>query len=141
MMLAMGLVVAVNVRFIYIAVATFPGVASQDDFDTSNRYDRILRAVAAQNAIGWAVQAQAEGARPVLDLGGPDRLALTGASVTATALRPLGPDLSTRLNFRESPAGHYVAIETLPRPGQWDLQLAIARAGHMVRVTRRIVVK
>lgn len=38
---AMAVVVAVNARFITIAVTTFPGEVTAQDFETSNRYDTI----------------------------------------------------------------------------------------------------
>ena len=141
MILAMGLVVAVNVRFIYMAVATFPGAATADDFDTSNRYNAVLDVVAKQDALGWTEQASAEGAKPVVALTGPDGKALAGATVTAQAVRPLGPSMATDLKFREIAPGHYVAAQDLAEPGQWDLMLTAAQGGHTVHVTRRLIVK
>src|ERR1700678_2513841 len=90
MILAMLFVVAVNARFIYVAIATFPGAASNDDFDTSNRYNSVLAAVGAQNALGWTEQAHAEGGVATIDLAGPDHRALVGATVSAQAERPIG---------------------------------------------------
>jgi nitrogen fixation protein FixH len=138
---AMLVVVAVNVRFIYIAVSTFPGAASSDDFDTSNRYDSIMRAVAVQDALGWSEAASAQGLAAVVDLTGPDHKKLAGAAVTANAERPLGSDAVTALAFKEATPGHYVATSALPLLGQWDLKLQVASSGHTVRVTRRIVVR
>ncbi len=138
---AMLVVVAVNVRFIYIAVSTFPGAASSDDFDTSNRYDAILRAVAAQDALGWSESASAQGMAAVVDLAGPDHKPLAGAAVTANAERPLGSDAVIAVSFKESSPGHYVATSVLPLPGQWDLKLHVVQSGHEARVTRRIVIR
>jgi nitrogen fixation protein FixH len=139
-MLAMGVVVAVNARFIYIAVQTFPGAATNDDFDTSNRYDAILRAAEAQHALGWTETVGARGGAAVVELTGPDHHALTGAAVAAQARRPLGPDMQTSLKFNEAAPGRYVARTALPLSGQWDLMLNIAEGGHTVHVTRRVLV-
>jgi nitrogen fixation protein FixH len=141
MIAAMLVVIAVNVRFIYIAVSTFPGAASNDDFDTSNRYDAILKAAAAQDALGWTEAASAQGLTAVVDLTGPDHRPLTGAALTANAERPLGSDTFTALAFTQAAPGHYVATSALPMPGQWDLKLQVAASGHTVRVTRRIVTR
>jgi nitrogen fixation protein FixH len=141
MMLAMLFVVAVNARFIYVAIATFPGAASNDDFDTSNRYNSVLAGVAAQNALGWTEQARADGSTATIDLTGPDHQALVGATVTATAERPIGTDAPLDVSFREAAPGHYVGMPALPGSGQWDLQLRVAADGHQVRVTRRVIVK
>jgi nitrogen fixation protein FixH len=139
-MLAMSLVVTVNARFIYIAVQTFPGAATNDDFDTSNRYDAILRLAQAQDALRWTENVQVQSGAPVMDLSGPDRHALHGAHVTAQARRPLGPNMQTPLAFNEATPGHYVAGTTLPLPGQWDVMLNIDQGGHTVHVTRRVLV-
>lgn len=139
--LAMAFVVAVNARFIFIAVRTFPGAATADDFDTSNQYDAILAAAAAQASLGWTEQASTKGAVVMVDVTGPDNQALAGALATAKARRPLGPDMQTTLTFHEITPGHYVATGTLPRLGQWDLALSLARSGHVAHVTRRVVVK
>jgi nitrogen fixation protein FixH len=141
MIAAMLVVIAVNVRFIYIAVSTFPGAASSDDFDTSNHYDSILKAVAAQDALSWTEAASAIGMTAAVDLTGPDRKPLTGAALTANAERPLGSDAVIAVSFKESSPGHYVASSAMPLPGQWDLKLHIVRSGHEARVTRRIVTR
>jgi nitrogen fixation protein FixH len=141
MILAMGLVVAVNVRFIYIAVATFPGAASSDDFDTSNRYNTVLAAVAAQDALGWSERASAQGAVPVVDLTGPGQRKLADAQLVAQAERPLGNSALVDMSFAETSPGHYVGSTALPAPGQWDLRLQITQGAHHARVTRRILIK
>jgi len=141
MIACMLVVIAVNVRFIYIAVSTFPGAATNDDFDTSNRYDAIMRAAAEQDKLGWAETVDAQGLVPVVDLTGPDHTPLTGAKVTSDAERPLGTDPSVSLIFSEIAPGHYVAKTALSMRGQWDLKLHVVQAGHSARVTRRLVLK
>jgi nitrogen fixation protein FixH len=141
MIACMLVVIAVNVRFIYIAVSTFPGAASTDDFDTSNRYDAILNAVAQQDKLGWTETVSAQGMAPVVDLTGPDQNPLTGATLTSSAERPLGTDPAIAVTFTEAAPGHYVAASALPMHGQWDLKLNIVQAGHSAHVTRRVVIK
>ncbi len=141
MILAMAFVVAVNARFIYVAIETFPGAATNDDFDTSNRYNEVMAAVATQNALGWSERARTQGSTAVVDLAGPDHKPLTGAVVTAQAERPIGTDAPVQVAFREASPGHYVAIGVLPAPGQWDLRLRISADGHQARVTRRVIVE
>ena len=138
MIAAMLLVFAVNVRFIVIAVSSFPGAASNDDFDTSNRYNAVLAAAAAQDALGWTEHLSAPGRAPVLDLAGPGG-ALAGAVVTATAERPLGQSEPIALTFHEAAPAHYASSTVLPLKGQYDLRLRIVQGGHEVRVTRRVL--
>jgi len=139
MILAMLFVVAVNARFIYVAIATFPGAASNDDFDTSNKYNTVLAAVDAQNALGWTEQARADRGIATIDLRGPDHRPLVGATLTAQAERPIGTAAPLDISFREATPGHYVGTPALPGNGQWDLQLRVAAGGHQVRVTRRVI--
>jgi nitrogen fixation protein FixH len=140
MIMAMLFVAVVNARFIMIAVATFPGAASNDDFDTSNRYNAVIEQAARQNALGWTERASLQGTLAALDLSGPDNKPLTGAVIVASAARPLGTDPAINLIFHEFPAGHYLADMPLPAKGQYDLGLRISLGGHNVRVTRRVLV-
>jgi nitrogen fixation protein FixH len=138
---AMGLVFAVNAGMVWWALATFPGAATSDSFDTSNEYNRVLAAVDRQNALGWTISAESDAHRPVLRLASPDGHPLSGAAIEATATRPLGPPESIHLIFHAADGGRYVADTELARPGQWDLMLHIAKAGNEMRVTRRVTAK
>jgi nitrogen fixation protein FixH len=141
MLLAMGLVIAVNVRFIYVAVTTFPGAATNDDFDTSNRYNKVLDAAAAQDALGWQETVTTQGRKAVFDLRGHDHAPLTGATLVVQAQRPLGAAPAQPLAVQEITPGHHVAITDLSASGQWDLVLRITQGGHVARVTRRVIVQ
>jgi nitrogen fixation protein FixH len=140
MILAMAFVMAVNVRFIYVAVTTFPGVATNDDFDTSNRYNAVMQAAAAQNALGWTERVSAQGLEAAVDLAGPDHAPLEHAVLTGQMLRPLGDSAPIPLTFHETTAGHYVVVPSLPAAGQWELVLRIEHGGHTAHVNRRVVV-
>jgi nitrogen fixation protein FixH len=139
---AMGVVIAVNVGMVYAAMHTFPGQAGGNGFDLSNRYDQVIARVQRQAALGWSVRVETDAQRhPVLLLRGPDGAPLTGAAVQATAERPLGPQHSTALAFRETARGRYVADGVLAEPGQWDLLLSASAQGHDFTTTRRIVTR
>lgn len=133
--LAMGLVFAVNIWFIQLAVTTFPGAASRDDFDTSNGYNRILANVDRQNALGWQVRADGTTVALTDKQGAP----LAGAAMSANARRPLGDEADIPVTFSQSAPGRFTLATTL-RPGQWDLLLDVSKDGHTMRVTRRVLV-
>jgi nitrogen fixation protein FixH len=139
MVLAMGLVVAVNVRFIYVAVSTFPGAATQDDFDTSNRYNAVMDAAAAQAALGWRETATTTGRHVTLDVSGPDHAPLSGATLTVQTVRPLGDTPALPFPVLEARPGHFIGVMDLPAAGQWDLVLRVSQHGHVAHVTRRVV--
>jgi nitrogen fixation protein FixH len=138
---ALGVVVAVNGVLAWAALSSFPGLAVEDDFATSNRYDRILDRASRQAALGWTVEAGAEAGAPVLRLARPDGAPLDGAAIIATAQRPLGPPETAQTGFTGEGGGRYRAAEALGRPGQWELLLSITLDGQTLTATRRIVVK
>jgi nitrogen fixation protein FixH len=139
LILAMGVVMAVNVRFIYFAVTTFPGEVGQDEFGMSNHYDSVLAAKAAQDSLGWTASLRSEGMTPLLHLAGPDGRPLAGAVVTAQAERPIGTDAPLALGFTERGL-EYTGV-ALPAGGQWDLRLIIRRANQEIRITRRLIIQ
>ncbi len=139
--LSLGFVVVVNSILAWAAISSYPGDAVQDDFGTSNRYDQVLEKATRQAALGWGVQASTESGRPVLVLNGPDGKPLEHASITATALRPLGPPQTMHPTFVEAGPGIYRADEVLPQQGNWDLMLRVAVDGKTLSATRRVLLK
>jgi nitrogen fixation protein FixH len=138
---AMLAVVVVNAVFISAAIHTFPGAASNDDFDTSNRYNTVLDAAAAQDALGWTERAIAEHGQTMLDLADREGRPLSGVLIECIAERPLGTDAAKPMMFHEVSPGHYVASAVADLGGQWDLKLHLRLDRHEAWVTRRIVVK
>ncbi len=138
---SMAFVMVVNAGMVWGALSTFPGAATNDGFDESNIYNRVLDAVDKQNALGWSLSAASHEGRAVLHLRDRDGRPLAGAAIEAAALRPLGPTHDLALHFRPAADGTYVADAALPLPGQWDLMLRAAQGGQELRVTRRILVK
>jgi nitrogen fixation protein FixH len=138
---ALAVVVIVNGYMVWAALHTFPGVAALDVFSHSNAYDEVLAQAKLEAALGWSVQPLGESRAPLLTLTGPDGQPMTGATVAAQARRPLGPDMTTPLTFFESAPGRYVAAESLPALGQWELRLTIGKDGNTLHATRRVVAK
>jgi nitrogen fixation protein FixH len=138
---ALGVVVLINSGMIYAALHTFPGNAADDGFDASNRYNRVLDLAARQAALGWTVDAKAEGNRAVVHVVGRDGQSMPNAMVAATARRPLGPPMTIELTFDEQPGGVWRAEAALPQPGQWELEVKVVDSADTLTVTRRVLVK
>ena len=137
----LGLVVVVNAGLIYAALRTFPGQAGKEDFALSNHYDAVLDREQREAALGWSVVAVTDAAgRPEVTLTDRNGAPLNGASVAASAERPLGAPEEQALAFREATPGHYVASAALPAPGQWELTLSASYGGHDIAATRRVIV-
>jgi nitrogen fixation protein FixH len=137
---ALGVVIVVNFGMVWAALHTFPGVAQTDVFDESNKYDAVLAEAKKEAALGWTVKAAATETWATVSLTDRAGAPMTGVQVTATALRPLGPDHSAALTFREVSPGTYHA-ETALGNGQWDLRVTIATGGKTLHTTRRVVVQ
>jgi nitrogen fixation protein FixH len=138
----LGIVMAVNGYMIATALRTFPGVAGRDGFDLSNDYNHLLAAAARQAALGWKVEAGTDHTgHATLVLTDRTGTGLTGADISATAERPLGPRERTPLEFHAAGAGHYVAADVLPQKGQWDLLLTVSIAGRTMDATRRVILR
>jgi nitrogen fixation protein FixH len=139
---AMGVVVAVNAAMIYAALASFPGKAGNDGFDLSNEYNAVLDHAQHEAELGWTMLMRTDGTgRPEVILADRQGSPLSGASIGASAERPLGDPQTHRLLFSETAAGHYVADTALTSPGQWDLTLSASADGRRMAVTRRIIVR
>jgi nitrogen fixation protein FixH len=138
---AMSIVVAVNAGMVYAALHSFPGKAGDEGFDLSNHYGAVLEQSRREAALGWNLLAQSDDAgRPVVSVTRHDGSPLRGASVAASAERPLGTPETRHLIFHEASAGRYVADTSLAEPGQWDLTLSASFEGNSMMATRRIIV-
>ncbi len=137
---ALGVVMAVNGVLVWFAVESFPGLATNGGFDVSNRYDRVLAAADRQAALGWTVQDTLVEGRPVVTLSGRDGAPLIGASVAATAERPVGAAVAVPLAFHATGPGRFEADAALAL-GKWELDLTVTAGGHEYHTVRRLVVK
>jgi nitrogen fixation protein FixH len=138
----LGLVVLINAGLVYAALHSFPGKAGDEDFALSNRYDAVLEREQHEALLGWNLLAQTDAAGTpeirLIDRGGSP---LRGASVAASAERPLGAPERRTLVFREIATGRYVADAPLPITGQWELTVSASLGGHDIAATRRVIVR
>lgn len=134
-----GVAAVVNGVLAWLAVASFPGLATRHGFNDSNGYDRVLASAQRQAALGWTVQDRLEGARPVLTLAGRDGAPLPDPHVTATVERPIGTDAPAPLSFEPAGPGRYEAGAL--DPGKWDIDLTVTSGADAFHTVRRVVVK
>jgi len=131
-------VMLVNVGMTWMAVRSFPGLATTHAFAGSNGYDRVIAAAERQAALGWRVQATLDGTRPVVTLASRDGTPLRAARVMAVAERPVGTPDRTTLEFRVAAPGRYEATAPLGA-GRWDLDLSVSAEGGEYHSLRRLV--
>ena len=138
----LAFVVLVNAGLVYAALYSFPGKTGDEGFELSNHYDAVIERGQREAALGWTVETRMDAAgRPEVRLSDRDGSSLRGASVAASAQRPLGASERRALVFRETDTGRYVADAVLPTQGQWALTLTASFGGHDIAVTRRVIVR
>jgi nitrogen fixation protein FixH len=136
---ALLVVIVVNAGMVWTALRTFPGAAGADGFDLSNNYNKVLAAEARQQALGWHVAVGlSDGDRVHVGLSGPGNAPLPGATLAATAERPIGPKDPIPLRFQEEGPGRFLALGQLPR-GQWNVLLTVRAAGRRYTTAVRLV--
>jgi nitrogen fixation protein FixH len=129
-----GIVIAVNLVFVYLALDTFTGVSRENPYQEGLAYNQVLAARDAQRDLGWqgriALAAAASGEdRIILTLTDKSGAPLRGMTLGGTLRRPTHEGMDRALSWREDSAGRYVAVTALPARGNWDLEVA-ADDGH-----------
>jgi nitrogen fixation protein FixH len=120
-----AIVIAVNVGMATMAVESFHGTVVDNSYVASQNYNGWLNQAAASKALGWqAVPHRRADGRVVVETLGP----AAGASITATAERPLGQRDETALTFAPLAKGSWVSDQALA-PGRWQMRIAIRSGG------------
>ena len=130
-----GLVIAVNLVFVYLAIDTFTGVTTENPYKEGLAYNQVLAARDAQRDLGWQGNVTYErtgvddGPRQIaVSVSDRDGRPLRGLSLDGSLHRPTHAGVDQPLIWRETAPGRYTAEAALPEPGNWDL-LVSARDG------------
>jgi len=115
---AFAVIISVNLVLAFSAVRTFPGLETANSYISSQTFDSRR---AAQEALGWDIDARLEENRLVLSITDEDGRPVQAGTLSAKVGRPTNVSDDVVPDFAFN--GHaYVAYETL-RPGNWDLWL------------------
>ena len=123
-----GIVIAVNLVFVYLALATFTGVSRENPYQEGLTYNQILAARDAQRDLGWhgevALGGADAGAEAItVTLKDKAGAPLVGLALSGSLRRPTHDGLDQTLTWREGSAGSYTAVVSLPERGNWDLEV------------------
>ena len=135
---ALGVVVAVNIGMAVLAYRSAPGLAVQGSFATSNAYGAIQQEARRQVSLGWKLDVALADAHVEVALSGPGGALLPGATLRATAMRPVGEAVPLDMVMTEVAPGRFRSDITLPGRGQWDVLFVAHADGRSFRHTRRI---
>jgi len=145
-----GVVLAVNLVFMYSAVSTFTGIETQEAYDKGLAYNQVIAKAKAQEKLGWTVDAtllpasspdaashESNVVVSVLDKAGQP---VSGLSVKAKFIRPTKEGFDTNAELMEQGGGRYVATVKLPLAGQWDLKVAAHKGEIDYQLGQRVLV-
>jgi len=135
-MLAMfGIIIAVNLTFVLLALDTFTGVSTANPYKEGLAYNDVLAAREEQRDLGWQGSVTAT---PVS--AGEDAITLTltdntgtpvrGLALTGTLRRPTHEGADQPLDWQEESPGNYRTVVDLPERGNWDLVVRTSDASN-----------
>ena len=130
----LGVLIAVQACFVYLAVRSDPGVAAPNAYERGLAHNVVLREAADGAALGWHIAVEHRGAEAhrgtvVVTVRDAMGRPLDDLVVVALAVRPTRAGLDQHLDFRANGAGRYVTDYDLPLPGLWQLDLLLTRDG------------
>ncbi len=123
-----GVIIAVNLVFVYLALDTFTGVSRENPYQDGLAYNKVLADRDALRDLGWqgdvsfgAADAGADNVTVTLTdgAGAP----LSGLTLSGVLRRPTHDGMDQSLTWREDAPGAYTAAVTLPERGNWDLEV------------------
>jgi nitrogen fixation protein FixH len=140
-------VIAVNVLLVRLALSSSTGLVTDRAFDTGQSYNAVIAAGERQRELGWQAVADVQPA-PLPDM--PHRVALTvsmtdqagaplrGLTVAGRVFSPVDPQPDLDAVLVETAGGRYRQMITLPRAGQWELQLIATDGGAQFAIQQRL---
>lgn len=127
-----GIVIAVNVTFVIVALDTWTGLTSHKSYQEGLTYNAAIRDAEEQRARGWQVEMafKRDQTPPgIITMSVSARLAdsagtaLIPASITLTFRHPINETYDQLVTLSETSDGNYVGQATLPVSGNWDTRL------------------
>ena len=141
-----GVVLAANAAMIVIALATWPGLETQQAYRRGLAHDEALAAAAAQAALGWEVEFAFEqtgqrGGALRLDLADRFGSRLQNAEVQVAFVRPTHHGYDLIVDLPHHYGGRYLGDVALPLAGQWEARVHIVEREGEYRLRERIYLK
>ena len=132
-----GIVLAVNVVFVYLALDSFTGVETEQPYLKGLAYNETLKEADAQQALGWEVSLSRDVLGPrhwriVATFVGADGHEVTGLDVRLGLRRPASDSYDVTLELLPDGTGRYVSDHVFSLEGQWDLRLVASTGGNPI---------
>lgn len=136
---------ALEARFIFLAVSTFPGMVTDLPYQRGLHYNDVLAAEAAQEERGWTVRtsyAGAAGTENILSVAVYDKggLPVSGASVQVIAEQVSRHAQAIVTEVKETSPGNYDAKLKLPLGGRWTLRVIVRKGDDIDRRIQDVII-
>lgn len=139
-----AVIIAVNIVMMVLAIRTMPGLETKSAYEASQRFNRELDKIAAQDGRAWQVDIAlgdaAKGIPFAIEARDRDGRPLAGLDVIVRFERPADQRFDQRIALEAHGAGRYLAARPALAPGQWIVTAEIARGGEVMFVSRRKLV-
>lgn len=136
-----GVVFTANFFLVRAAVTSFGGVETESSYQAGLVFRQESEAAAAQDSLGWKVEAHVAPGRLDVAARDADGRALSGVTLAAALHHPTDRRLDVTLDPEKVGAGQWRASDAV-MAGQWELVLEFSRDGErLFRSTNRVIVR
>jgi nitrogen fixation protein FixH len=120
-----GVMLAVNVLFVFLAVSTFNGGEGGKAYQTGIEYNRTIESAREQERLGWSHRIEAAAAGQIT-VAVADRRGepITGLTLAGDIGRPVADKFNRPLAFSEVRPGSYAARTDALDAGNWVVSIA-----------------
>jgi nitrogen fixation protein FixH len=135
-----GVITAINAVMIVLALRTMPGLEVRSAYEASQRFNRELDAIDAQDQRGWQVDIAAAALRDGrigVEIRDRTGKALANLEVLARFERPTDARMDRAVALVAVAAGRYEAASPGLVPGQWLLTVEIRQEGQRRFLSKR----
>jgi len=143
-----GVVLAVNLVFMFSAIRTFSGLSTEQAYDKGLKYNEEIEAEKQQQELGWSVTTEVNArarseqtphaADIVITFLDKDGKPVTGLDVKAAFVRPTSDGHDSTAALADQGQGHYLVSAALSLGGQWDMTVSAHRGKLSYRFAQRI---
>lgn len=138
-----GIIFATNGYMMYVAIDSFPGVATQSSYEAGRRFPADIAAAEAQKAAGWKAELVARrsndgSASLSFAPRNAEGVPVTDLAVTAHLVRPATAQGEARVTLVEAETGVYRA-RTPVGPGVYEIELVADGPAGSFRSNNRVV--
>jgi len=134
-----GLFITVDIIFWVVASNSHTGVVVEQAYEKGLAYNDTISKAEAQATLGWLVDVAFDASKVTIMLKDKDAVALKGANIEVTFVRPTREGYDIQQNLSETKPGVYQAEVNLPLQGQWDLRVFITWNGQQYQMSKRVV--